>query len=296
MAILFGIFVGLFAILVSIGLAFWNENRVDVSRIAGSAVELTSDARTADEPLQGTLVSVSGSVTSNEMLGDDLFLLPGNYLAVRRIVEMYAWVENNPPGIESTDRRKRNPTTSYQKTWTSNPRSEVEFQFPLGHDNPPFTLASDNFVVSRLQVGAYSMQGDIALPPVARLSLNDEALSLTKGAVLTNDEYIFIGNGSLSNPELGDVRVRYEVLLPDFDGTVFGAFEGGEIHPYVDENGNELYRLFSGSHEQAVATLQEEYAMMTWIIRLIGFIFMGFGIVAGATSFAALLRRRAKNK
>ena len=46
------------------------------------------------------------------------------------------------------------------------------------------------------------------------------------------------------------------------------------------QDGNHLYRLFIGTRDQAIATLYGEYRMLLWILRLVGFFLMWFGLLA----------------
>lgn len=286
-----GALMGLLMFLASFGVLFWNEGRTDLSLIAVDATQLPGDTVTTDTSLQGTLVSVSGPVTSDEQLGDNLFLEEGDYLAVERVVEMYAWVEETEEETSTNLGGSETTTTTYNyvKEWTTDPRPASEFEYPEGHENPSLTIEGDEFVVSELTVGAYSVKGDVELPPLDELTLTDGMLSLSSGAERASGEHVFMGSGSLANPQLGDVRVSYLVLEPGFDGTVLGELKGKSIIAYVDEDGNELYRVFVGSHDQAVATLHEEFVIMTWILRAVGFLMMWFGMMAVFGPLATLL-------
>jgi len=87
-----GIFFGFILFIASFGVLYWNEGRIDFSNIAKTAIEINSQTL-ADSSLNGKLVSVSGLVTTDQTIGDDLFLKPDKFIAIERRVEMYAWVE-----------------------------------------------------------------------------------------------------------------------------------------------------------------------------------------------------------
>jgi len=107
---------------------YWNEGRVYLSQVAQKAVEIVA---TANNPAaEGKLVSVTGTVTSSELLGDNLYLQPGKYLAASRNVEMFAWKENS-----STKKKKKvggsetiTTTYSYSKGWVNNPEKSNSFK------------------------------------------------------------------------------------------------------------------------------------------------------------------------
>ena len=104
------------------------------------------------------------------------------------------------------------------------------------------------------------------------------------GAVLAEGgKYLFIAKvagSSLNAPAVGDMRISYSVLYPGKDGTVFGKLEGSNISPYFDEKNNKLYRVFSGTRDEAIAQMHDEYTMMLWIFRAVGFLMMWIGLAA----------------
>lgn len=272
------------------GLLYWNEGRTDLSSIAKSAIELPAGAVSTDAAVQGKLVSASGVVTSTETLGDDLYLKPGNYLAVDRKAEMYAWVETkseksqtNVGGSETTQ-----TTYDYAMDWTSSPQPSSEFQYPADHENPDVAVESNSFVVESLTVGSYTVTGDVDLPSTSALPLKKELVSLSGGAKLSGD-YVFLGTGTVTSPKLGDTRVSYSVLDSGFDGTVFGKLTNSKISKSVDADGNELYRVFAGSRDEAIATLHSEFVTMGWVLRVVGFLMMWLGLAAVLGPLATLL-------
>lgn len=282
---------GLLMFLASFGLLFWNEGRTDLSSIAVDAIPLDGEVLTTDANVEGSLVSVSGTVTTEEQIGDDLFLADGDYLAVERKVEMYAWVEETEEETSTNLGGSETTTTTYNyiKEWTDSPKAASEFEYPEGHENPGLTVEAGEYTASEMMVGAYSIHGDIELPALEDLSLTDDMLSLSSGAELASSTYVFMGSGTLSGPQLGDVRISYRALTPGFEGTAIGELDRGHIAKYVDEDGNELYRLFSGTRDEAIATLHNEFVTMSWILRVVGFLMMWFGLMAVFGPIATVL-------
>ncbi|MGD0577268.1 MAG: TMEM43 family protein, partial [Candidatus Staskawiczbacteria bacterium] len=139
-----GVIFGLLLFVGSFVVLYLNEGRVDLSSIAKTAVEISSATVNADSSLNGKLVSATGIVSSTGNIGDNLFLNPGNYIAVERKVEMYSWVEtknttthNNTGGSSTTS-----TTYSYKKDWEENPADSSTFNYPDGHQNPGKSLDS----------------------------------------------------------------------------------------------------------------------------------------------------------
>ncbi|MFH1284337.1 MAG: TMEM43 family protein [Candidatus Peregrinibacteria bacterium] len=311
-----GVFIGIILFIGSFALLYWNEGRVDVSQIAQNAVEISSTEVAGTEP-DGGLVSVAGIVNSQEQIGDGLYLKPGDYLSLSRVVEIYAWTEQT----ESTSETKlggseeTETTYSYIKEWVSDPTPTSSFRYPGDHENLAKTIDDFEKTVSTARVGVYDLDMDhLSLPGEEKLSLSADILDLPEtetaadatlgvsdeseedefflteeysaepvaekstGPVLIGN-YIYVGKGSLSSPEVGDMRISYQVLKNNTEGTVIGKLDGLKITTYVDEEtGENLYRMFTGSKDQAVGQLHGEYKFMLWVFRILGFLMMWIGL------------------
>ena len=281
-----GVVIGLILFVVSFGLLYWNEGRVDLSNIAKTATEISSATVSTDSSLTGKLISTTGVVNSDQIIGDNLFLNPDKFIAAEREVEMYSWIEKseshsktNTGGSETTE-----TTYTYSKGWEENPKSTSNFKHPEGHENPQKSLDSYTNKVTAATIGVYNLDPQsVTLPNFSQLPLNSQNITLSDGATLANDSYLFIKKsegGTFDSPQVGDLRISYHVLRPGFDGTIFGKLSGSKIDPYFDQDGNNLYRVFIGTREQGIATLHTEYTTLLWILRLVGFLLMWFGLSA----------------
>jgi len=281
-----GVVIGLILFVVSFGLLYWNEGRVDLSNIAKTATEISSATVSTDSSLTGKLISTTGVVNSDQIIGDNLFLNPDKFIAAEREVEMYSWIEKseshsktNTGGSETTE-----TTYTYSKGWEENPKSTSNFKHPEGHENPQKSLDSYTNKVTAATIGVYNLDPQsVTLPNFSQLPLNSQNITLSDGATLANDSYLFIKKsegGTFDSPQVGDLRISYHVLRPGFDGTIFGKLSGSKIDPYFDQDGNNLYRVFIGTRDQGIATLHTEYTTLLWILRLVGFLLMWFGLSA----------------
>ena len=116
-----------------------------------------------------------------------------------------------------------------------------------------------------------------------------EAVGSDERVALVGD-YIFIGEGTLNSPEVGDTRVSYTALENNVDMTVYGKQSGQKIVTHVDEKtGKSLYRMFDGTPEEAVVAMHGEYKMMLWVFRVIGFLMMWFGLTSLLAPISVLL-------
>ena len=89
--------VGLVLFLSSFGVIYSSEGDFSQSEIADGAIQISAE-ETADVEAEGQLVSVFGTIHTDETLGDE-YILPGNYLAIVSDVEVYgddaAWVSDS---------------------------------------------------------------------------------------------------------------------------------------------------------------------------------------------------------
>ena len=95
---------------------------------------------------------------------------------------------------------------------------------------------------------------------------------------LVDDKYLFRGSGTLSQPEIGDVRIEFSALRPGAKVTLFGQLDGGAVRAYKDKE-TSLFRALPGSREEAIQTLASEHKTVGWVLRLVGFLMMWFGLI-----------------
>lgn len=279
-----GVLIGFLMFVISFGVLYWNEGRVDISKIAKTAVEIESISQASPE-IDKQLVSTTGILKSDEKIGDT-YLKEGDYIAITRNVEMYSWKEEkhekstkNMGGSETIE-----TTYTYEKYWTSNPENSSNFKKPEGHSNPQMTLNSNSLNVKNAKLGIYDVDmNQVSLPQYRNIQLNNSNIILNDNLELVNDQYLFKGSGSISNPEIGDVRVSYSVIHNPIDTvTIFGKLDltNKKISPFYGEENTELYRIFEGTRDSAISTMKTEHTIFTWILRAVGFLLMWFGLAA----------------
>ena len=272
--IIFGIllFAGSFFVL------WFNEGRVDISKIAKLSIPV--DSNFIDEKAEGKFVSVTGQLESNQMIGDPSFLKPGPYIKLVREVEMYAWVEKKKTKTEKKvgGEEERVTTYNYVQEWTSHPKDSSSFRYPGGHTNPPMTLKEENFFADAAKVGVYEFSPRGAdLPSLISIPLDRENVILTGNARLEGN-YIFIGQGTLTNPQIGDLRISFKGVKTGQNVTLFGKLENGKVVPYYHNGKTKLYRVLSGSRDDAIAQMAREYKISLWLLRGLGFLMMWIGL------------------
>lgn len=99
-----------------------------------------------------------------------------------------------------------------------------------------------------------------------------------QGYVLVDDKFLFRGSGTLSQPEVGDVRISFSALRPGAKVTLFGQLDGGGVRAYKDKE-TSLYRALPGTREEAIQSLATEHKTVGWVLRVVGFLMMWFGLI-----------------
>lgn len=273
-----GVVFGIILFLASFVVLWINEGRVDMSKVAKMSLPIS--ASVLDSSADGKLVSVAGNLTSSESIGDPRYLQPGRYIKLVREVEMYAWEEEKRS--KTTKKVGGGSTTettySYQKGWTSHPDNSSRFKYPEGHQNPPLSIQSKSFIVKRAEVGIYDIEPQrITLPRPTDIELTSENV-IIKGDERLEGDYIFKGKGSLDNPQIGDMRLSFKAVDNNINATTFGKLEERKIVPFMYKGKYKLYRAIRGGRDEAIARMATEYRVLTWILRVVGFFMMWFGL------------------
>ncbi len=272
------VFVGLILFLGSFWLLFWNEGRVNLAQVATGAIEI-SPLGSPSAPL-GSLVSLTGPITSNELLGDNLFLRPGPYIAVSRKAEMYAWEEEKETRTQEEfgGSEVRETIYTYTKVWTENPEDSSRFYRSREYVNPPMPFSSQLFRVSQAQIGNYRIgMQDLQIETPSAVPLDPQTL-IPGIQARVEGSYVFKGRGTLANPQIGDMRTSYTALYSGTQVTVFGRLATpNSLESYLGPRNIRFYRLFASDRFAAIERLAAEHNALTWILRFVGFLMMWVG-------------------
>jgi hypothetical protein len=270
-----GIILGVLLFFGSFAVLWFTEGRTDMSKIAARSTAVA--AASINPATEGQLIAASGRLTSNETVGDPEFLVAGSYIKLERHVEMYAWVERSRSRTERSAGGSERTITeySYEKMWTANPANSANFQEPAGRHNPSLSVQRRTFTVNTAQVGAYSVDPNrLALPPTRNVTLSRELIS---GDQPLSGDYVYAGQGSMQQPQVGDLRISFRAVPAGMEVTVFGKQEGQRIVPY-GEGRDTLYTAHGGDRDSGIAAMASAYRVTGWIGRVAGFIMMWLGL------------------
>jgi len=272
---------GAIATFIAATLILWtNEGRVDFGRIGAESVSIETAA--IDPAREGAFVAANGLLTGDSPVGDGTLLHPGDWLEVERLVEMYAWEQKSAGSDESSG-------YTYQTAWSDDPADSTTFDVPEGHTNPPLGISPDSFRPENGQLGSYRVDlRGLDLPDGEPLVLDKEGMIAAPDRALSG-EYIFVGKGSVTEPEVGDLRIRFQAVPSGKTATLFGQVEGNQIVPYFHKGKERLYRAFFRGRADALAAMSEEYRLALWGMRVSGLVLYWVSLMLVFSPFTRLL-------
>jgi hypothetical protein len=283
-----GVVVGLVLFVAAFPLLFWNEGRAvkrykTLKEGGGSVVTISVDK--IDTMQDGKLVHVTGKATTEETLSDAAFGVSTNALKLRRTVEMYQWEESvsrrTKKKVGGGSRTEK--TYSYSKRWSERAIDSSRFDDPAGHENPGTMPQTSTTLTAKLvRLGAFKLSPSLVakIGGFSSLAVSDDAAlpaALAEKARL-HDNGFYIGPDPAS-PTIGDLRIRFEVAMPS-EVSVVASQAGDTFEPYVAQAGGTIELLQMGTHssETMFAEAQASNRMLTWILRLVGFVLMLIGL------------------
>jgi hypothetical protein len=288
-----GVIVGILFIPGSILLLSWNEaNSVATARSLAEGAKTVIDisAEKMDPANDGKLVHVTGDAVTTAGVSDPIFEISAVALTLHRNVEMYQWKET-----ESSEEKKNLggstetvTTYKYEKDWSGGVIDSSKFKHPQDHANPESMIAdSCTFTAGDVTLGAFKlpkllveeMSGEEPITPTAE-DFAKLPESLKSKAQLTASGLYFGKDPAAA--AIGDQRVSFEVLKPGVF-SILARQSGGTFEPYSTKAGKEIERVEPGTVSAAAMFqhAQSENAIITWVLRLVGFVlmFIGFGMI-----------------
>jgi len=135
-------------------------------------------------------------------------------------------------------------------------------------------------------VGAFELPAEIAsyvtwYTPLSNInisSITDENIR-TNATLLSTRSGLYIGKSSEGVPNIGDTRVTFSSVQPDVI-SVIAQQDGSTFKRYQADAGGTLLIVRQGVASAQQLYDEEEAAnqALTWILRFVGFLVMGFGI------------------
>jgi hypothetical protein len=295
-----GIVFGLIVIPGMVVLLWWNEGRAvttanSLNEGASAVVEVAADK--VDPANNKKLIHVTGEATAPGPVVDPDLGLSFPVLRVERFEEIYQWLEDS----RSETKQKLGggeetiTTYTYKKDWTNRPVDSSEFKDSATHVNQgqlivgKATITAENVTLGAFEVPTdfvRDLGGEVQQALIsAELAHLPDPLKAT--AKLHKGAFLFADNPDA--PQIGDSRITYKVVKPGTYSFV-AAQIANTFEPYQAKAGDAIRLIESGtvSAELMFKNAQSANAMMTWIIRFMGFLIMAFGFMAVMRPLAVL--------
>ncbi len=289
-----GVVFGLLLLVGMIILLFWNEGRAvttarSLAEGAGIVVSITSAA--IDPTNEGKLVHVTGNVSTDERLTDTAFGVSTTGVRLERNVEMYQWKETSSSKTETKigGGEETVTTYSYSREWSSSPISSASFKQPDGHQNPAMNIESRRFQIESGKLDAFDLDTNVLgrIGGAREVPVGADVIDAVRVATGGNqpvsalDGLIYIGFDP-TRPRIGDYRIGYE-LVPLGPISLIARQTGTGFTAYQTEAGDRLLMVHNGTFpaEEMFADAVTGNTILTWIVRLLGLVFLGvaFGML-----------------
>jgi hypothetical protein len=283
-----GALIGGLLFLASFALLWWNEGRAiaearALSEGAGAVIDVGSDAVVAAN--EGRLLHVSGAVDAEPQARDDATGLAVDALRLRRVVEMYQWVEKRSTKEEKKLGGGSETVTvyEYEQAWSDDSIDSGDFKRPESHENPrDWPLRSDSFAAAEVKLGAFVLAAAVRdavghwqdLPAQATAQLPEQFGDFRRLA----DGGLYRG-GDPNRPQVGDMRIRYQ-FQPEATFSIIARQSGGTLDRYTASNGREILLVEDGTVAAAkmFEGAQARNSMLTWLVRAGGTLLMWIGL------------------
>jgi len=285
-----GIITGIILMVIAFVVLFWNEGRAvrrQKSLAEGSGVVISVAADRVDPGNEGKLIHASAMATTDEVLTDPQFGVSTNAISLARKVEMYQWQEKSESKTEKKlgGGTETKTTYSYERVWSDRPIDSSGFKIRDGHENPGgMPYEQWQTAAQRVSLGAFRLSPGLVgkmtrSEPVTVASLDDLPPELRYDAEVYNGGF-YIGYDP-GSPEIGDVRVTFQAVRPA-TVSIVSQQSGDSFVPYRAEAGSSIELLSYGavSADAMFEAAQRSNTIMTWILRLVGFFLMFFGLQA----------------
>ena len=281
-----GVFVGLLFVIGGLILLWWNEGRTvkteaSIKEAEQNYIDVSSDK--VDSANEGKIIATNGEQKREKNLEDEIFGVIVDSSKLKRVVEVYQWVEN------CTEDNNGNESCEYDKNWKDDIVDSSKFKESVDHSNPK-TMKYDNktYMATNVKIGEFnvpeSLLKDISTKGKVQLSTanDDQRYAATQLNLKIDDSgRYFTDSANLSSPEVGDMRVSFEYNDEKYV-SMMGVQKGNTIDPYVAKSGYKIYHLYEGQHNgaQMIQMMRDTNRMIKIICRVGGIILVIIGLLA----------------
>jgi hypothetical protein len=286
-----GVLFGIALLVIGAILLAWNEGRsVTAIRTAddgGRRVVAAAPGR-IDPANNGRLVHVSGPAAAPAPPTDPQTGVTTPALRLTRTVEHYQWIQTSRSETRTRLGGAQETVTTYDYAMDWSPRTVTsdDFARPDGHRNPEPVLTDADYPAAGLTLGSYRLSSEAAarLPSTTPVTLTaadaERAAALLGRKVSPAGDALYVGEDP-ARPRVGDARIRY-VIAPAGPVSVMARQDGDRLDVFHGRHGD-LFEIRAGvmDADAMVRQFKAENQVLTWVLRLVGFIMTvaGFGLM-----------------
>lgn len=283
-----GIIVGLLLFILSFPLLYWNEGRA-VHRIhtleEGQGIVVDIDANHINSANNNRLVHATALANTSEQLSDSIFRLSENAIKLRRIVKMYQWQQETDSRSEKQLGGSQQTVTTYRytKTWSSSLINSNNFEHPNGHRNPAaMEISNREMQANHVNLGEFNLPFDMVnrINAYEKVDIDpSKPVPEEYGDKLRHYDGGYYYGDSPSEPAIGDLRINFEVIRPLMISLIAQQI-GNSFQAYKTKSGGSISLLQVGNYDSAAMFSQAftENTILTWILRVVGFLIMTIGL------------------
>ena len=292
-----GVIIGFALFIAGFPVLFWNEgDSVKTAKAIdegeGACISVESNA-SVDQEMEGKLVHMSGKADTKDVLTDDTFGVSATAIRLERNVEMYQWIEES----HTSEKKKMGgsvekvTTYTYKKDWMPTAIDSSGFK-EQGHDNPGvMEFESQKMQAANVTFGAFRLnESQIDHIGSAKQYAFPTGFVCKVERVKVQGGTIYVPNAETRNNALntrdvasqtriGDMRVTFRVVYPH-EISLIAKQHGDTFGAYTAKNGKKLSYLEDGVKDAAemFQTARTNNAIMTWLVRVGGFLMMFIGL------------------
>jgi hypothetical protein len=282
-----GILFGFILFVIAFPLLWWNEgNSVERynSLKEGQGVVISVPSTAVNPANEGKLVHTQGLASTDEILQDTVFAVSAPAIKLQRIVSMYQWKETEKS--ESSQQVGGSQTTkkiySYATEWNDGEINSSQFKESSGHSNPPMPYKSQTFQAQNVSLGAFKLSANQIGRLAGEQNFNMQGIqapATLAGKKVTVTETGFYLGDNLATPQVGDLQVSFKVVKPS-DVSLVAQQQGNSFTAYQTKAGSAVDLLEMGllDANALFAIAQKENTIITWLIRIGGFLLMWIGL------------------
>lgn len=284
-----GIGTGFILLIAATVMLWWNEGRAVktakmLNEAEGVAVHMP-DVNTYDAEYEGKLIHANGTVVTLDSLIDTDFKVGVTGMFMTRDVQYYQWVESASSKSEDKLGGSQEVTTTYtySKQWTSGPVNSSEFKDPeyKSVNNGGVRIQVDNksLSASNATIGAYKLPEQM-ISSFPRNNRRPLMLSLQSDSLRQVSNNVIYYGKNPNAPEVGDVRIEYQYVPAQNVVSLIAKVQGNTFTRYTAKNGKSFSSIVAGekSMEEMFESEKAGNTMLTWVLRILGFILISAGL------------------